>query len=625
MGSKNRIAKHLLPIMLDECEKHGITKWVEPFCLAKTTKVFTKDGIKALSDVEVGDYIYSDSCDLVKIVNKVDSCKTQGLKITLKGNVKIDTTEEHLFYLNNGEEVKAGDIHIGDVLLSGISSDKPNIVLDLAQFVTIKNDGLRGSRGGVVYEDYVKVYHNAPKVRRFVTVCEDFCWALGLVIAEGSKSSISLHKDEVDVANKFLDIYKKITGLEFENTDKFYFREDVKSLHVSIPSPKIYEALFFKACGIGYGARNKSMALGFEMSEKLVLKLIQGMHVGDGCTLLKGKYKSWNYKTSSETLAYQLQAILSTKLNIKSTLSQGINKERYIGDRLLKESNYFNISVNHSSDIATLEGVEVGNILQEKQKGFVVTNIEHSVNTYYDITLQDGSSHKFIIDGGIVTHNCGGANMIDKVPDSFERIGYDNNKYLIEMYKELQEHGIHRFKHDIPKDLYDKVRNFYNGKDLSLKYNDSYVGWVGFMASANGRFFDGGYSGVSQTKVGTHRNYIEESIKGLDRGLPLIKTVEFICDDYSNLDFDDCLIYCDPPYKGTKTYNTSKNFDHNKFYNWCREQAKHNVVFVSEYEAPEDFECVWSQEVKSSLSANGVAGGNKVSVEKLFKAVPNGN
>lgn len=102
----------------------------------------------------------------------------------------------------------------------------------------------------------------------------------------------------------------------------------------------------------------------------------------------------------------------------------------------------------------------------------------------------------------------GGANMIDKVPNSFDRIGYDNNKYLIEMYKELQEHGIHRFKHDIPKDLYDKVRNFYNGKDLSFKYNDSYVGWVGFMASANGRFFDGGYSGVSQTKVGTHRNYI---------------------------------------------------------------------------------------------------------------------
>ena len=78
MGSKNRIAKHLITIMIAEADSKGITTWVEPFCLAKTTKVFTKDGIKILSDVVVGDYIYSDSCDLVKIVNKVESCKTQG-------------------------------------------------------------------------------------------------------------------------------------------------------------------------------------------------------------------------------------------------------------------------------------------------------------------------------------------------------------------------------------------------------------------------------------------------------------------------------------------------------------------------------------------------------------------
>ena len=31
MGSKNRIAKYLLPIMLEEAKKQGITKWVEPF------------------------------------------------------------------------------------------------------------------------------------------------------------------------------------------------------------------------------------------------------------------------------------------------------------------------------------------------------------------------------------------------------------------------------------------------------------------------------------------------------------------------------------------------------------------------------------------------------------------
>ena len=31
MGSKNRIAKHLLPIMIKDADDNGITKWVEPF------------------------------------------------------------------------------------------------------------------------------------------------------------------------------------------------------------------------------------------------------------------------------------------------------------------------------------------------------------------------------------------------------------------------------------------------------------------------------------------------------------------------------------------------------------------------------------------------------------------
>ena len=78
------------------------------------------------------------------------------------------------------------------------------------------------------------------------------------------------------------------------------------------------------------------------------------------------------------------------------------------------------------------------------------------------------------------------------------------------------------------------------------------------------------------------------------------------------------MIYNDSPYKSTTSYGVG-NFDHDKFFDWCREQAKKNIVFVSEYEAPDDFECVWQQEVKSSLSANGVAGGSKVSVEKLFR------
>ena len=211
--------------------------------------------------------------------------------------------------------------------------------------------------------------------------------------------------------------------------------------------------------------------------------------------------------------------------------------------------------------------------------------------------------------------------MIKNVPKDFKRIGFDNNQYLIDMYNFLQKNGF-IYTENISKELYSEVREAYNNNRWHISDGEvgaSFIGLVGFMASANGRFFDGGYSGVSKTKIGTERNYIDESVRGLKKEFNDIQDVEFIIEDYLNLDFKDTLIYCDPPYKGTKTYNTSKNFDHEQLFDWCRHQAKNNIVYVSEYNAPEDFKCVWEQEVKSSLSANGVCGGNKVSVERLFK------
>lgn len=42
-------------------------------------------------------------------------------------------------------------------------------------------------------------------------------------------------------------------------------------------------------------------------------------------------------------------------------------------------------------------------------------------------------------------------------------------------------------------------------------------------------------------------------------------------------------------------YSTSKNFDHDKFWQWGRDMSiVGHTVFVSEYNAPADFECVWS-------------------------------
>lgn len=209
----------------------------------------------------------------------------------------------------------------------------------------------------------------------------------------------------------------------------------------------------------------------------------------------------------------------------------------------------------------------------------------------------------------------GGANTITKVDGN--RIGADNNKYLIAMFNGLQDDVFREF--DQSKDHYNLVRNEYNN-NTNINFTNFYIGLVGYMASANGRFFEGGYSGKSNTKIGTVRNYIDESIRGMEKHIPNLKGIEFVSCHYLDLDLPpSSIIYCDIPYKNTKAYATSKGFLHDVFWGWCRETIKQgHKVFISEYQAPDDFVCVWEQEVKSSLGANGVAGGSMKSIEKLF-------
>lgn len=74
---------------------------------------------------------------------------------------------------------------------------------------------------------------------------------------------------------------------------------------------------------------------------------------------------------------------------------------------------------------------------------------------------------------------------------------------------------------------------------------------------------------------------------------------------------------CDPPYKSTSGYATG-GFNHEEFFDWCRDMAKKgNLVFVSEYEAPDDFECVWQGEQKTNFASTRKKATHNA-VEKLF-------
>lgn len=209
----------------------------------------------------------------------------------------------------------------------------------------------------------------------------------------------------------------------------------------------------------------------------------------------------------------------------------------------------------------------------------------------------------------------GGANVIDKIKCD-TRIGIDKNKYLIALLIRVRN-GMNLYD-EVPKDLYDKARNAFNKGDTS-EFEDWQVGNIGFIASFNGRWFDGGYAktGYEKTKNGLRlRNYYEESKNNILTQAPKLKGIEFIVSDYRDIEITNgnTLIYCDPPYANTKKYANATQFNYDEFWQWCRKMSKTNIVIISEENAPDDFKCIWQQEVSRSIKAQD----KSKSVEKLF-------
>lgn len=206
---------------------------------------------------------------------------------------------------------------------------------------------------------------------------------------------------------------------------------------------------------------------------------------------------------------------------------------------------------------------------------------------------------------------CGGCNIIDKV-DGIARIANDNNKYLIAMWQYLVYSNI-EFPTHISKESYSFYRDIYNKrKSIDMTSDDAMIGWVGWMGSFNGRFFDGGYSGHNVNG----RDYITEQMNNTLSQVEYLKGVEFVSGDYEKMVIPEkSIIYCDIPYKGTKQYSTSRDFDYERFYKWCIEQSRQgNKVFVSEYSMPKDFVCIWQKEITNAMGTHNTY----KPTEKLF-------
>lgn len=186
---------------------------------------------------------------------------------------------------------------------------------------------------------------------------------------------------------------------------------------------------------------------------------------------------------------------------------------------------------------------------------------------------------------------CGSCNIISKIDDNRLRIANDKHKYLIAMWKALQDGW--QMPNNTSEEEYKYIKD---NKDENLPL----TGFVGFGLSYSGKWF-GGYCRSSKD-----RNYCLNAKNSNNKILNTIMDVKFY-----NLNYDEvpipngALVYCDLPYKNTTPYCKSEvgEFNHDEFYDWVRKNSDNYDIYVSEYKQniPDDFKIVWEKNSKKDI------------------------
>ena len=186
---------------------------------------------------------------------------------------------------------------------------------------------------------------------------------------------------------------------------------------------------------------------------------------------------------------------------------------------------------------------------------------------------------------------CGSCNIISKIDKDRLRIANDKHKYLISMWKELQNGW--QMPDNISEEEYKYIKDH---KDE----NPALTGFVGFGLSYSGKWF-GGYC-----RGGKDRNYCLNAKNSNNKILKNITDVKFYNLNYDEVPIPDgALVYCDIPYKNTTSYCKSEvgEFNHEEFYDWVRRNSDKYDIYVSEYKQniPDDFIIVWEQNSKKDI------------------------
>lgn len=199
----------------------------------------------------------------------------------------------------------------------------------------------------------------------------------------------------------------------------------------------------------------------------------------------------------------------------------------------------------------------------------------------------------------------GGANLIDKIKCD-NKLGSDIHKQLIELLKHAQN-STDNFPETISEEDYNYIKAHRD------EFEDWYLGLVGFCCTYSNRYFN------TYARGNDKRDRTNEAIRNIIKQSPNLKNIKFKCCDFREYkDLKGYVIYCDIPYKNTTQYNKDE-FPYEDFYEWCKVMSRNNTVLISEYNMPDEFECIWEKEIKVLTNSKRKSNDDKNNkIERLY-------
>jgi DNA repair exonuclease SbcCD nuclease subunit len=361
------------------------------FCFPEETTVVSKNGIKPISKIQVGDLVLTHLGNW-KPVMSIQTKKSELIELKGNGHPRLRTTIEHPF-LSYGT---------GKCSEDGIPDRKMSDVVNSSNFQWVEANQMTDHWW--CSPSMIPIIDNTwLSLPSGIELNDHFCLFLGWYLAEGHTSkgriNLSCHLKEVEEVSKVLKPY-------FDTTDQTIGQPRKKEVLISETAKNGRQISLFNRnladwldTNIGKYSEHKTLpGWVFGLSKSQRENLLSGYIEGDGQHLSSFK---WEAKTVSRGIAFGIK-ILAQTLGWKTTIFYRKEKQQQIFPNGVYDTlpqwhiRAYNDTTRWGSSTIFCDDYLCGRVKKIKK-------IE-GVYDVYNLSVADDNS--FVADG-IVVHNCG--------------------------------------------------------------------------------------------------------------------------------------------------------------------------------------------------------------------------